>query len=264
MCETGIHSSVGASLAVFRGVLHAAGKGVEGDEGIWHATFDGSTWARPKPVPSPATTSARPSLTVWSDGPEQKLVMAWKGGSDEHTIWYSTFDGSCWSPQQPIPNATSNDGPALVFFQGAIYAAWRGSGDDERMWYASYNGTSWTNPELLPNPFAHGSLGPALVVFHDQLYAAWKGREGDGRVLWTRTATVSKATDASTVGERGDIGGEPVSTPIGSGNDGGRVRRSSSSDEDDSGLSDIKRGVQKGMKKGKSQLSDAWSKFKHK
>lgn len=263
-CATGFHSSVGASLAVFRGALHAAGKGVEGDDGIWHAIYDGSTWAKSCSVPTPAATSARPSLAVWNDGLGQKLFMAWKGSNGDERIWHSTFDGSVWTAPETIPNAASSDGPALVLFQGAIYAAWRGPGDDERIWYASYNGTSWTNPELLTNPFAVGSLGPALVVFHDQLYAAWKGGEGDSRILWTRASVMSKAIAVSSSVQNAPTASTSVDGHIGSGKDDELVQRLSDTDNADYGLSDIKRGLKKGIEKGKGDLSDVWSKLKHK
>ena len=181
-------TGVGGSLAVFNGLVYMAYKGMSGDDGIYFTNFDGSKWSEKTKILDPARTKLRPALAVWSDssGYGQRLVLVWKESGEEETLWYSTFDGSVWAEQQPIPHAASADGPALAFYRGSIHAAWRGPRDDERIWGASFDGVSWTVPSNLPDNFA-SCLAPALVVFRDQLYAAFKGRQGDCRIWWTRT-----------------------------------------------------------------------------
>ena len=188
-----ITSSVGPSLAVFGGKMYAVWKGDGGDEGIWWSHFDGSSWIPPIGCPAGFATSARPALTVWARGAEQKLVMAWKGQGMTELIHFAMFDGTAWGHVEQVPGPViTNDGPALAVFKGQLYFAWRGGGEDERICYCSYDGTTWSGPSSLPVPFA-GSFGPALVVYHDQLYIAWKGREGDSKIWWTRTSDVPSA-----------------------------------------------------------------------
>jgi hypothetical protein len=182
---TGRNTSINGSLAIFRGIVYLAFNGMRGNEGIYYTTFDGAAWPDPKQVPNPVASNAQPSLATWSDNSNQgqKLVLAYKGNGDDETLWYTTYDGAVWTPQQPIPHAFSTDGPALVFFRGLIYAVWRGPSNDESMRFSTFNGTYWTNPLPLPNHFA-SSVSPSLVVFKDQIYAAFKGPEGDNRIWW--------------------------------------------------------------------------------
>jgi len=184
---TDLWTSTGASLSMFRGDLYAVGKGEKGDDKMWYANFDGATWTRIGNIPAPAQTSARPATAVMNVQGSQKLVAAWKGPYDEENLWYSTFDGTVWTPQQPIPNAKSSDAPSLTTLNGKIYAAWKGPDEDEKIWLATFDGQTWSPPTIIPSQFG-GSFAPSLVVFHDQLYAAWKGRTGDSRIWWTRAS----------------------------------------------------------------------------
>ena len=219
--STDRNTSIGGALAVFHGSVYMAYNGMRGDEGIFYTTFDGSAWPAPKKVPEPASSNARPALATWSDGSSkgQKLVLAWKESGEEETLWFSTFDGSIWTQQQPIPQAASAYGPALTYFRGVIYAAWRGPGEDERIWCSSYNGTSWTEPSPLPSNFTT-SLAPSLVVFQDQLYAAFKGPQGDNRIWWTRASPItmdmssSVATEKTAMSQGGYIGSTPIQTAV--------------------------------------------------
>ena len=190
------HSSVGPALAVLGGRMYAVWKADGAEEAIWWNYFDGSTWTPPVACPAGFATSARPALTTWIHGGEQKLVMAWKGPRMSEQIHFAMFDGTAWgAPAQiPAPVLTS-DGPALAVFKGHLYCAWRGGGEDERIWYGSYDGTTWSEPSFLPVPYA-GSFGPALVVYRDQLYVAWKGREGDSKIWWTKTSDLPIASTA--------------------------------------------------------------------
>jgi hypothetical protein len=297
--RTGGGTNFGGALAVFHGVLYMV-YGDRDNEGIWYRTFDGSSWCDFKAGPSASVTGARPSLAVCNDssGHGQKLVVAWRGLGEDETIYYSTFDGSSWTPKQPIPNAASNDGPALILFRNALYAAWRGPGEDERIYYSWFDGTLWVQPIPLATSFV-GSMGPAMVVFNDQLYLAWKGRQGDSRIWWTRASAIianlkdlnapianygskpmasapvesnydrnppippqavrNQATE-SIPGTNEVLGSASIATPlVGSEEIGGK-----SLDSDDYGFSDIKKGVKKGVTKGKGELSEMWSKIRHK
>jgi hypothetical protein len=202
--DSPVATDTGPSLAVFSPpnseapLLYAAWKGSGGDERIWYSSFDGTSWAPQQSLPDPIRTSTRPSLTVlpWTVFSNPVLYAAWKGGDGDERIWYSSFDGTSWASQEPLPSPiASSVGPSLAAYtppdsEGTqVYAAWKGSDDDERIWYSSLNGTAWSAvntsgaPQApLPSPIA-SSVGPSLAVFNNVLYAAWKGSDGD-ETLW--------------------------------------------------------------------------------
>ncbi|MBV9282407.1 MAG: S8/S53 family peptidase [Chloroflexi bacterium] len=166
------------ALAVFKGKLYMAWKGVERDESIWWTTFDGTHWAPQQQVPG-VWTSDGPSLAVFNG----KLYMAWKGMYGDQRIWWTTFDGSHWAPQQQVPGVWTSVGPALAVFGGKLYMAWKGMDGDQRIWWTTFDGTHWTAQQLVPGVWT--SVGPALAVFKGKLYMIWKGMDGDQRIWWT-------------------------------------------------------------------------------
>ena len=105
----GAGSSIGPTLRVgFGGRLYAAWKGSGSDEQLWYSSFDGSNWAPQAQIPG-AGSSIGPSLTVFKD----TLYAAWRSNEGTNPsmgvsvsnveLWYSSFDGSSWAPQAPIP-----------------------------------------------------------------------------------------------------------------------------------------------------------------
>ena len=202
-------SSTGASLVTFHNALYITWKSDQ-DSSICYAKFDGSAWGPVKQTDF--TTATRPSVTVWGDRTEQKLFMSWRGDDMDENIYYSFFDGSSWAPIQKIPNAVSSEGPALVYFRGAIHAVWKGGSEDETIWHSFLDSVSWSEPRPLGGPIAC-TFTPSLVVFQEQLYVAWKGREGDTRIWWTRTSGQDiNANLTSGYGVNVPVGSQPVAS----------------------------------------------------
>ena len=117
-----------------------------------------------------------------------RLYMAWKGNATgnvpfDERIWWTTFDGTAWAPQQVVPNVWTSVGPRLAVFEGRLYLAWKGEYTDQRIWWTSFDGTSWAPQQRIPG--VSTSVGPALAVFNGLLYAAWKGMEGDQGIWWS-------------------------------------------------------------------------------
>jgi hypothetical protein len=54
-------------------------------------------------------TSASPELAVLND----RLVMVWKGIDNNQDVWFTTYDGSSWAPQSPVPGIGTNSGVSL-------------------------------------------------------------------------------------------------------------------------------------------------------
>ena len=197
-------TSVGPALAVYHDRLYAAWKGSGADERIFWSSFDGNRWSAQQPDPGKpgldGGTSVGPALAVYHD----RLYAAWKGMGGDQRMFWSSFDGTSWLPQQGGLGGGTSVGPALAVFDGLLYAAWKGSGADERIFWSSFDGNRWSAQQ--PDPGKPGldggtSVGPALAVYHDRLYAAWKGMGGDQRMFW------SSFDGTSWLPQQGGLGG---------------------------------------------------------
>ena len=134
-------STSGPSLAVFQNRLYAAWNGANGDQHMFWSSFDGQTWA-PQQVGIGGGSSGRPSLAVFQTGltnSDLRLFAGWKGGGADQRMFWSSFDGAQWAPQQVGIGGGSSTGPSLAMFQNRIYAAWTGANGDERMFWSSFD-----------------------------------------------------------------------------------------------------------------------------
>jgi hypothetical protein len=67
-----------------------------------------------------------------------RLYAAWKGVPGDNRMFWSSFDGTRWSPeQQGVGNGTS-DGPNLAVLNARLFAAWKGVPNDTRMFWSSF------------------------------------------------------------------------------------------------------------------------------
>ena len=108
------------------------------------------------------------------------LYAAWKGEVGDDRLFYSSFNGTSWAPQQTIPG-NSSVGPSLAEYSGGMFAAWKGEHSDERVFYARFANGAWA-PQL-QIPGIASSTGPALATMGNRLYAAWKGA-GSDQAIW--------------------------------------------------------------------------------
>lgn len=108
------------------------------------------------------------------------LYAAWKGEVGDDRLFYSSFDGTNWAPQQTMPG-NSSVGPSLAEYGGVIYAAWKGEHNDERIFYAQFANGAWQPQAMIPG--VASSTGPVLAVMGNRMYAAWKGMETD-QAIW--------------------------------------------------------------------------------
>jgi hypothetical protein len=190
----GHHSTHEASLMAYRGLLYTACKGGGGDSQIWYGFYDGTSWSDAFRA-SDFRTTCRPSLTVCGEGSEQKLFMAWKGDGGDDRIYYSTFNGTAWSPKEAMPlTASSIDGPSVTFAHGYVYVVWTGSGDDESIMVSAFNGSTWTDPQPVSGT-TEGCYKPSAMVYRDELYISWRGR--NGTLWWSRTTVLGATAVAS-------------------------------------------------------------------
>jgi hypothetical protein len=120
-----------------------------------------------------------PGLTMFNG----KLYMAWKGIELDDRIFFTSFDGKNWAPQQQVPGVGTSSGVSLAVFSNQLYMAWKGEGPDQGIYWSSFNGSSWAPQQRVQGVLT--STGPWLAVFNNALYMAWKGAEGDQRLWWS-------------------------------------------------------------------------------
>jgi hypothetical protein len=90
-----------------------------------------------------------------------------------------------WTPPTVIPSAQTDAAPALVEFDGLLYAVWVGKPPGPyHLWYSAFNGTSWTPQKTVPSALTTEVSGPALAVYHGDLYLAWIGQPPAPYHLW--------------------------------------------------------------------------------
>ena len=113
-----------------------------------------------------------------------KLYMAWKGIERDDRVFFSSFNGTAWAPQQQVPGIGSSTGVSLAVYAGKLYMAWKGVLGDQGIWYSSFNGTSWAPQQLVAG--IGSSVGPRLAVLGNNLFMAWKGVENDQRLFFNQ------------------------------------------------------------------------------
>jgi hypothetical protein len=111
-----------------------------------------------------------------------KLYMVWKGIQRDDRVFYSSFDGNAWAPQQQVPGIGSSTGVGLAVYDNSLYMAWKGIQGDERVFYLHFDGKSWAPQQVVKG--IGSSNGPQLAVSGNKLYMAWKGVMGDQRIFF--------------------------------------------------------------------------------
>ncbi len=174
----GVGTSFGPSLAAFNGRLYAAWKGINSDQGIYWASFDGNSWGPQHNIPA-VGTSTGPSLCFFNG----HLYAAWKGINSDPGIYWSFYDGNAWAPQGNIPGVGTSLIPSLAVFQNRLYAIWKGINNDQGLYFSSYDGNSWAPQRNIPG--VGSSTHASLAVFQNRLYAIWKGINSDQGIYFS-------------------------------------------------------------------------------
>ena len=113
-----------------------------------------------------------------------KLYMVWKGMERDDRVFFSSFNGSSWAPQQQVPGILSSSGVSLTVYAGKLYMAWKGMLGDPGIYYTHFDGTTWAPQQLVGG--IGTSVGPTLTVLGNNLFMAWKGLEGDQRIFFNQ------------------------------------------------------------------------------
>ncbi|WP_236706145.1 hypothetical protein [Frankia sp. ACN1ag] len=146
-------STHGPALASYGGLLYMAWKGSGGDQGLYWTTYDGHTWAQPRPFPGGSTHG--PALAA----SPQALFLVWKGSGNDAGIWHAEFQNGRWSAQRPAPGGTST-GPSAAYVGNTVITAWKGVGADARMWTCR----NFREPQIAVANGAFGTSDTPAVV----------------------------------------------------------------------------------------------------
>ena len=167
--------SITQGLFAFGGKLYAAWKGEVGDDRLFYASFNGTSWEAAS-TQIPGNSSVGPSIAATSGS---ALYAAWKGenGDNDQRLFYSVFNGSTWQAQVQISNVGSSVGPSLGVLNGVLYAAWKGEEGDNQLYWSWLNGSTWEPQQ--PISGASSLVGPSLAAYDGKLYAGWRGAVND-------------------------------------------------------------------------------------
>jgi hypothetical protein len=133
-------------------------------------------------------TNQAPALVSY----DNKLYAAWKGKATDK-VFYSEYGVGncpllpggaprltpCWSQQAfvagPWGTAHTPEAPALVAYDGDLYAFWTGQDIPAHVYYSSYNATSWSEPQTVEWSGAvnASTQGPSVTVSDGHLDVAW-------------------------------------------------------------------------------------------
>ncbi|MCK1823599.1 hypothetical protein MTQ10_29450 [Streptomyces sp. XM83C] len=175
---TAHHSGSNPALAEFNGKLYLVHRGFSSPhDDLWWAVYDPETgWSEDNRF-TRHMTSAGPALATFNG----KLHCVHKGVGDDKRLFHTTFNGTSWSPDTPLPYQ-STTGPALAVYNGRLHLVHK-SGNNNEMWHATYDGSQWSADTRMP---AHmTSANPALAVYQGRLHLVHKS--GNNSELWHAT-----------------------------------------------------------------------------
>jgi len=113
-----------------------------------------------------------------------RLYMVWKGEERDDRVFFSSFNGTTWTPQQQIAGIGSSTGVALAVYAGKLYMTWKGILGDQGIYYSHFDGTTWAPQQQVAG--VGTSVGPRLAVLGNNLFMAWKGEENDQRIFFNQ------------------------------------------------------------------------------
>ncbi|MFD9636182.1 hypothetical protein [Streptomyces violascens] len=169
-----------ADLTILGPKLYCVRRGLDSDQRLYFNSFDGTNWSPSVALPNsqqPASSAEGPALAVYNN----KLYCVHVSSSGDKSLWYTSFDGTNWTPDQQIPHGMASDAaPALAVYNNKLYCVHVSSSGDKVLWYTSFDGTNWTPGQYITG--VSSDAGPALAVYNNKLYCAHLSSNSDGLV----------------------------------------------------------------------------------
>jgi hypothetical protein len=155
-----------------------------------------------------------PALSAWGDN---RLDVFVKGNDSQ--LWHRFWNGTVWSPWQPLGGVLTSDPAAVSWAPGRIDVFVKGG--DGQVWHMHFNGTSWSGWEPLggfvtsapavsswdPNRLDVFARGGDNALWHKSWNgSSWSGWEPLGGVLASDPAAVSWSSNRIDVFVKGADG----------------------------------------------------------
>ena len=135
-------------------------KGVNGDQGIYHAVIGAGPWSPPRALPGIGSSDGPVAATAGGadESPEGStaITMVWKGIAGDPGIYLATYDGVRWTAQSNQDGLATSAAPGLTGTDQGSFMAWVGQTPGDETVY-------WTDDEGIVLP----STPPTPVSFRD-------------------------------------------------------------------------------------------------
>ncbi|WP_159064298.1 matrixin family metalloprotease, partial [Streptomyces canus] len=167
--------------------LHMVWKGIEGDPGLYEATFRDGAWSPQSRIQGEFGSTHSPDLasySITSDGFSTGLVLACRGIEGDPGIYVAYNEGMGWTGRTHIPDVGSSTRPAVAALGPTPYLAWKGIVGDDGIYWTRHTAAGWQTQQKVQG--VGTSHSPALVVFRNKLHMFWKGIEEDERMYFAK------------------------------------------------------------------------------
>jgi len=142
-------------------------------------------WSEDRLVPDGRNAhglSFSPAAAVFNN----RIYVVHQGRGNDGRLWYSTFDGSRWTPDTPLPAAGANGikgAPAVAVYYNRLYIAYRGQDNQLRLGSLDANGFF----DVKSSGYRL-SYSPAMVAYGDRLFLVYQGTDDRaGKLVYART-----------------------------------------------------------------------------
>lgn len=142
-------------------------------------------WSEDRLVPDSRNAhglSFSPAAAVFNN----RIYVVHQGRGNDGRLWYTTFDGSRWTPDTPLPAAGPHGikgSPSVAAYNNRLYIAYRGQDDRLRLGWLDANGFFGVDA-----PGHKLSYAPAMVAYRDRLFLVYQGTDADaGKLAYTAT-----------------------------------------------------------------------------
>ncbi len=142
-------------------------------------------WSEDRLVPDGRNAhglSFSPAAAVFN----HRIYVVHQGRGNDGRLWYTTFDGSRWTPDTPLPAGGANGikgSPSVAVHDNKLYIAYRGQDDRLRLGWLDANGYFGVE-----SPGYRLSYSPAMVSYRNRLFLVYQGTDGRaGQLVYAGT-----------------------------------------------------------------------------
>ncbi|MGO9558406.1 MAG: YncE family protein [Acidimicrobiales bacterium] len=161
-------TNAGPALANVQGDVYLAWKGTSKGL-VFYKFWNGKTWSGQATIGS-YTTDATPAIAA---APGSSTIYAAWVESTGTSIQIASDGGTGFSSASTVPQAATNDGPALAVTSSGVYLSWTGATTSDIGWlFKSLIG--WVPQQIVPG--TQSGASPAMTAVGSNVFLAWQGQ----------------------------------------------------------------------------------------